>query len=109
MVRRRCVGEWLSSTWFTPLANIKPPCRTVSAGVRIFSPPGLLRQEPGRQQRQRLVVVPPYPGAHLVVAQPRLTLGPLQALLDAVLRLEHPRELPQRRRHPGVGQQVVVL
>src|SRR4051812_8346199 len=56
-------------------------CGTVKAGVWIFPPPGLLREEPGGQQRQSLVVVPPLPGADLVVPQPGLPLGPLEALL----------------------------
>ena len=49
-------------------------CGDVNAGVRIFSPPRLLVQEPRGQQRQGLVMMPRYPVPHLVVGQPRLAL-----------------------------------
>ena len=43
-----------------PASNIRT-CGTVNAGVHFFSPPGFLRQEPGRQQRQRLMMMPTLP------------------------------------------------
>ena len=54
-------------------------------------------------------MMPTLPRPHLIVRQPRLALGPLQALLDPVLRLEHPRQLRRRRRQRRVGQQIIVL
>src|ERR1700704_4293665 len=94
----------LSSTAITT-AN----CGTVNAGVTFFPPTGLTRQEPRGDQRQRLMVVPPGPGPHLVVRQTGLALGPLQALLDTVARLRHTGELGHRRTRRGVGQVVVDL
>ena len=69
----------------------------VNAGVRIFSPPRLPIQEPRGQQRQGLTVAPRRPIPHLVVRQPRLALGALEAFLDPVRRLRRPRQF--RRRH----------
>src|SRR5262245_64704966 len=109
MVRRTFPARWACNIRLSSPAMSTRTCRTVSAGVRIFSPPGFLRQEPGGQQRQGLVVMPTLPGPHLVVGQPRLPLGTLQALLDPVLRLEDPRELPQRVAQHRVAQQVVLL
>ena len=54
-------------------------------------------------------MVPTLPGTHLVVGQPRLTFGAFQAFLDAVLRVEHPGELFERRRHPSIRQEVIVF
>src|ERR1700739_567607 len=93
------------STW----AIIVCTCGTVSAGVRIFSPPGLLRQEPGRQQCQGLMMVPTLPRTYLVVGQAGLAFGTLQAFLDTMLRFEDPSEFLQRHRHPGIRQEVIVL
>src|SRR5205809_8103453 len=108
-MRRARPGPWQFSRRFSNRASSSRTWGTVSAGVRIFSPPGLLRQEPGGQQRKRLVVVPALPGPHLVVGQARLALGTLEALLHPVLRLEHPRELVLGLGPHHVGQQVVVL
>src|SRR5262245_64575890 len=91
--RRLAVRLWYSAR---PVPSRRPTtpainfctCGTVNAGVHFFPPPGLLRQEPRRDQRQGLVVVPPPPGPDLVVPQPRLPLRPLQALLPPALRLE---------------------
>src|SRR5262249_49531369 len=99
VLSRRCTTPAISfCTWVT-----------VNAGVHFFPPPCLLRQEPRRAQGRGLVVVPPPPGADLIVPQARLPLGPLQALLHPVLGLEHPGVFPQRRRQAGVAQKVVVL
>src|SRR5579884_4340874 len=68
-------SKWLK-TWRT--------CWGVSAGVFPPQPPPLHGHEPQRQQRQRHVVVPAHPAAHLVVRQPDLALALLQHLLDAV-------------------------
>src|SRR5437764_6279696 len=84
-------------------------CGTVSAGVRIFSPPRLLVQEPRGQQRQGLVMMPRYPIPHLVVGQPRLTLGALEAFFDPMLRLGYTRELRQFDSGVGVRQVVIML
>jgi hypothetical protein len=88
-----------------------PPrtCGTVNAGVGFFPPPRLLRQEPRRDQRQRRGMMPPGPRPHLVVPQPRFTLGPPQALFDPLVRVEHPRLLRQRRRQRRVRQEIIVL
>src|SRR6476646_2301199 len=107
--------RWITSTRSHPnarrsrRATAQRTCGTVNAGVYFFSPPRLLDQEPRRHQGQGLVVLPTRPRPHLILPQTRLALGPLQTLLDAVLRLEHPRVLGQRRLHGRVGQQVIVL
>ena len=68
----------------------------VSAGVRIFSPPRLLIQEPRGQKRQGLVMMPGDPVPHLVIGQARLPLAALQALLDPMRQLGHSAEFHQR-------------
>src|SRR5262249_62026273 len=109
MVRRPWPARWTCNIRLSRPARSTRTCRTVSAGVCIFSPPGFLRQEPGGQKRQGLVVMPTLPGPYLVVGQPRLPLGTLQALLDPVLRLEDPGELPKRLPQPRVAQQECIL
>src|SRR3954467_11682041 len=85
--RRLAVRRWYSAR-SAPNRRCTTPAisfctwGTVNAGVHFFPPPGLLGQEPRRDQGQGLVVVPPPPGADLVAPHPRLPLGPLQALLD---------------------------
>src|ERR1700746_3473994 len=109
MVRRIRSGQWTFNTRLSNPAISTRTCGTVKAGVCIFSPPGLLCQEPASQQRQALMVVPALPCPHLIVAQTCFALGPLQAILHAMLRLVHPCELPQRVACYLVGQQVVVF
>ena len=94
-VRHTRAGRWHFSTRFSSTAIIPRTRGTVSAGDHLFPPPGFPGQEPGGDERQRLVVVPPLPGPHLIVGQARLPLGTLQAFFDAMLGLEHPRELRQ--------------
>src|SRR5436190_23870102 len=103
------VGVWTFRTRLSSPA-ISPRTRgRVKAGVWIFSPPGFLGEEPGGQQRQAHVVMPPLPGPHLVVGHPCLALGSLEALLYPVLRLVHPRHLHRRVAGYLVAEQVVVL
>src|SRR5262245_46978312 len=104
-----CPAWWACNIRLSSPASSTRTCRTVSAGVRIFSPPGFLRQESGCQQRQGLMVMPPLPCPDLVVGQPRLPLGTLEALLDPAPRLEDPGELRQGAPQHRVGQQVVML
>ena len=70
---------------------------TVRAGVYFFPPPVFLRQKPRRQQRECLMVMPANPIANLILGQPRIALGPLQALLDPMLGFGHAGKLRQRR------------
>ena len=72
------LGSWSSSvkiarTWGTVTAGVFPP-----------QPQPLGLQEPQGQKRQRHVVVPAHPAAHLVVPQPHLPFARLQQFLDAV-------------------------
>src|SRR5207245_102216 len=60
-------------TWGTVTAAVFPP-----------QPQSLQLQEPQGQQRQRHVVVPAHPTAHLIVRQPHLALALLQPFLDPV-------------------------
>src|SRR5262249_35110194 len=64
--------------------NTSRSCATVNAGLFFPQPPPLDRQEPQRQQRQRHVVVPAHPAAHLVLTQTPLPLALLQDLLRPV-------------------------
>src|SRR3974390_690262 len=87
-------------------ANTSRSCGTVSAGI-FFSQPLLLpHQEPQGQQRQRHVVVPAHPAAHLVLPPPPPPLARLQRLLDPVPPPVHLR--PPLQRHPRrrIGQGV---
>ena len=70
---------------------------TVSAGVYFFPPPAFLRQEPGGQQRKRLMVMPANPIPNLILGQPRIALGPLKTLLDSMLCLGDAGKLAQGR------------
>src|SRR3954465_7809182 len=108
-VRQMCSGRSPPQRRLSSTAITAANCGTVNAGVSFFPPAGLARQEPRGDQRQHLMVVPPGPGPHLVVRQTRLTLGPLEALLDAMSRLRHTGELGHRRVRRGVGQVVVDL
>src|SRR5260370_559749 len=85
--------------------HLARPRRLVMAGF--FSPqPGALQwQEPQRQQRQRHVMVPAQPTAHVVVAQPHLLFALLQQLLHPVPRPMHPGQL-RPPRLVGVGKRV---
>src|SRR6266852_4491813 len=93
------LGSWSSSV------KIARTCGTVTAGVFPPQPQPLGLQEPQRQKRQRHVVVPADPTAHLVVAPPDLALALLERLLDPVAAAMHPRHLPTPRL-PRVGQGV---
>src|SRR5262249_57100389 len=83
-------------------------CGTVSAGVHFFPPPGFLRQEPGGDERQGLMMMPATPCSNLVVGQTRFSLGTLQALLDAMLRVEDAGKLRQGRLGAGARAGILV-
>src|SRR5207245_6666201 len=84
-------------------------CATVSAGVHIFSPPGFLRQEPGGDERQGLMMMPASPRSNLVVRQACFSLGTLQALLDAMLPIEDTGKLRQRRLCARARESIIVF
>ncbi len=64
-----------------------------------FFPPTplLVRQEPGGNQRERLMMVPTLPRANLVLRQARFALGPPKRFFDAVFGIEDTSEFSQRR------------
>ena len=68
-------------------------CGSVIAGVHFFSPSRFRDQEPRRDQRQRLVVMPAAPVADFVVGQAGFTFGATQTFFDAVLGLGRASEL----------------
>src|SRR5436305_14746749 len=113
--RRRVLVRQRYSVWSQPSSRWKTAamhqrsCGTVSAGVHIFSPPGFLRQEPGGDERQGLMMMPATPGSNLVVRQARFSLGTLQALLDAMLRVEDAGKLRQRRLGTGAREGITCL
>src|SRR5476651_2454095 len=96
MLRRIRPGLSQSSDLCSSDARALRICGTVIAGVHFFSPPRFLDQEPRGQQRQRLMMMPTLPCSDLIVGQARLFLGALDAFLDAMRRLGHPREFLQR-------------
>src|SRR5438445_12226099 len=100
--RRRVLVRQRYSVWSQPKARWKTAaihqrsCGTVSTGVHIFSPPGFLRQEPGGDDRQGLMMMPATPRSNLIERQACLSLGPLQTLLAAMLRIEDTGKLRQQ-------------
>src|SRR5215210_3580734 len=72
-------------------------CGTVSAADFFSQPAALPDQKVMRQQRQRRVMVPAYPAAHLVVVQPTLPF----ALLDPRLHTPAHAALRHQRRDGG--------
>src|SRR5215467_4900007 len=114
-LRRRLLVRQVYSVWSQPSARWQMAaihqrsCGTVSAGVQIFSPPGFLRQEPGADERQGLMMVPATPPSNLVMRQARFSLGTLQALLDAMLRVEDAGKLRQRRLRVRAREGIIML
>ena len=84
-------------------------CCTVIAGVHFFPPPGFADQEPSSNQRERLMMVPAFPIANLVIGQSSFTLGALYTFLDAMFRLGDAGEFSQLYVCRSVGQGVVGL
>ena len=84
-------------------------CGTVIAGVHFFSPPGFRHQEPRCDERKRLMMMPAFPVANLVVGKPGFALAASNALFDAMFRFGHASEIRQRRIRRGVRQVVVRL
>ena len=82
---------------------------SVMAGVHCFSPPRFRDQEPRRDQRQRLMVMPAPPVADFVVGQARFALGAVQTFFDAMFGLRGASELGERGFGTRVRQVVVGL
>ena len=59
----------------------------MKAGTVFFPRPQFAIEEPGGEERQRLVVIPAAPGADLVIGQAALALAALNTFLNAVLGL----------------------
>src|SRR5262249_50899168 len=81
----------------------------VIAGVHCFSPLGFWDQKPGCQERQRLMLLPARPIAHLIVGQTRFALAALYTVLDAMCGFRHTGKLPQRGLRRSVGQVIIDL
>src|SRR5271169_2741067 len=77
-----CVGP--GDRGWSSLAKSWRICATVNAGVFFPHPVLLPDDEPQGQQRERHVMVPTHPTAHLVVPQADFSLAGLEQLLDAV-------------------------
>src|ERR1043166_7973044 len=96
--RLTCAAIWAAlggrgrSSWL----NTSRSCGTVSAGIFPPKPPPLQLQEPQRQQRERYVVVPAHPRAHLVLPQPHLAFARPEQHLDLVPLAVDCRQLGQR-------------
>src|SRR5438128_6656434 len=58
---------------------------------------GFTDQEPHRHQRQRHVVMPPLPGADLILVHADLAFASFEARFNAGARLDDPRQFPKRR------------
>src|SRR5947209_17048312 len=76
--------------------KIARTCAPVIGGVFFPQPPPLQLQKPQGQQRQRHVVVPARPAAHLVVVQPHLLAALPQQLLHPVPPAVGTHHLSQR-------------
>src|SRR5437868_5975461 len=63
----------------------------------LLTPMGCTDQEPHRHQRQRHVVMPPLPGAYLILIHADLTFASFEACFNAGARLDHPPQFPKRR------------
>ena len=66
---------------------------TVIAGVHFFSPQAFGHQEPGRDEREGLMMVPTTPCAHFVIGQAGFSLRAPKTLLNPMRRLAHAGEL----------------
>src|SRR5918994_5184503 len=84
-------------------------CGSVMAGVDFFSVSGFPQQEPGGDQRERLMMVPAVPVSNLIVRQAGFALAALDTFFDSMLGLGDAREFGQRRLDGRVGQVVVGL
>ena len=101
------VWEW---RWCSIWAAIIWRARgTVSAGVWIFSPPRLVVEEPRGDERQCLVVLPPDPVSHLIIAQARFALAALKTWFDTVFRFGYAGELLKGRVGIRIRERVVVF
>src|SRR5882672_9655709 len=78
------------------------------AGVDFFFTTCFLVEEPRRKERQRLVVMPAWPTADFIIRQARFALAALQAILDAMLRLGHPRKLAEFRSQRSIAEVIIV-
>src|ERR1039458_6342447 len=90
-------------------ARIVRTVGTVKAGVYFFSPSIFQRQEPRRQQRKRLMMMPANPIANLILGEARIALGPPKAFFNPMLRLCNAGELAKRRLERSVRQVVIVF
>src|SRR6266849_1081569 len=77
-----------------PVADL----RQRQGGRQLLTPVGFTEQEPHRNQRQRHVVMPALPGAHLVLIHPDLALAPFETRFNAQAGFDHPHQFRQRRR-----------
>ena len=109
VVRRICPARQQPRERSSNPAIMIRTCGTVNAGVLIFSPPGLLREEPGCDQRQCLMMMPSLPRTNLIVGQACFSLGTLQAFFDPMLGLEDTSEFLKGCCQGCVRQQVIML
>jgi hypothetical protein len=65
------------------------------ARFELLPPVGLPDQEPDRDQGQGHVMMPAFPGTHLVLVHSRLTFAPFEARFNAQTSFDHPRQLRQ--------------
>src|SRR5215813_12852264 len=86
-------AAYLQEQQAQPLAHV----RQRQGWCPLLPPVGLPDQTPHREQGQGHMVVPTLPGAHLVLVHAHFTLAALEAGFNAGARLDHPRQLFQRR------------
>ena len=82
-------------------------CCTVMAGVHFFSPPSFRNQKPSGEQRERLMVMPPFPIANLVVGQAGFAFRSLDTFLDPMFRFGDAGELGQLHVRRSIRQIVI--
>ncbi len=79
------------------------------AGVHCFSATCFRHEKPRRDHRKRLVMIPSWPIANLVLRHARLALATLDTFLDAMFRLGHAGEFSSLGFLRRIGQIVVMF
>src|SRR5262249_55420890 len=102
-------AEYLQQEHAQPVADL----RQRQGGRPLLTPVGFLDQEPHGNQRQRHVMMPAVPGAHLVLVHAYLALAAFETRLNACARLDDARQFPKRRlrecHSPSIARREVIL
>jgi hypothetical protein len=86
-------GKHLQQEQAQPIADLRQRQRR----CHLLTPMGFTDQELHRHQRQRHVVMPPLPGADLILVHADLAFASFEARFNTGARLDDPRQFPKRR------------